>query len=91
MEMCNDIGGAIMDKLSKLLGVINLLLWTSLLISIIFLNLDTSTLKEFAAGATFVVIISIGFDLLSDGKERIKKEALVKRIYEFIGKEKQGE
>ncbi|NRT32632.1 hypothetical protein OD350_24835 [Clostridium beijerinckii] len=80
-----------MDKVTKWIGVINLLLWTCLLISIISLNLDNNTLKEFAAGATLVVIIGIGFDLLSDRKERIKKEALVKRIYDFIGKEKQGE
>ena len=80
-----------MDRLNKWLGIINLFLWTCMFISIIFLNLDTNTLKEFAAGATFVVIIGIGFDLLSDRKERIKKEALMKRIYDFIGEEKRGE
>ncbi|NRT34124.1 hypothetical protein BJV38_003290 [Clostridium beijerinckii] len=63
-----------MDKLNKLLGVINLLLWTSLFISIIFLNLDTNTLKEFAAGSTFVVVADIVLDIL---ESRGKRKAII--------------
>ncbi len=66
-----------MNKLSKLLGVINLLLWTCFLISIIFLNLDTSTLKEFAAGATFVVMADIVLDILESRGKRIKRKAII--------------
>jgi|GEM_PF-3179988 len=86
-----------MVKFNKWLGIANFILWTGLLISVIFLNLNANALKEIAVMSTFVVVIDLLFDMLGNRDERIRREANLKLLCEIedefkkLIEEKQGD
>lgn len=80
-----------MNKFTKVLNIVTLGAWIAVFLEAIFQDLNAYALREIAIVSSFVVIMDLIFEMLGNREERIKKEALVKRIYDFIGKEKQGD
>ena len=80
-----------MNNVMKYIGIMNLLLWISMFMSVNFLDLSNSALKNIAGSATFVVILTVMLDVWEDRQERTKKEAINEEMLEFIEKEKQGD
>lgn len=86
-----------MSKFNKILAIANLILWTSLFISLFVMNYNANCLKDIGILSTFIVVIDLIFDLLGSRKAKIKREAKVELISEIEGefnkriKEKQGE
>lgn len=93
-----------MNKLSKILAIlteflatVNLILYTSLFISLFFIDYDANSLRYFAILSTFIVLMDLIFDLLGSRKTKIKRKAKIEMIYEIENefnkriKEKQGE
>lgn len=63
-----------MNKLSKILAILNLILWTALFISLFFIDYYANELKYFAMGSMLIVEMGIAFDLLGIKNVRIKIE-----------------
>lgn len=63
-----------MSKLSKILAIANLILWTALFISLFFIDYYANELRYFAMGSMLIVEMGIVFDLLGIKDVRIKIE-----------------
>ena len=79
-----------MDKFNKWLGKINFILWTGLLISVVFLNYNANGLKSIAIGATFIVVVDIFFDMLENRDKRIKRKVTLEYVVNELDNDKQG-
>jgi len=79
-----------MNKLNKYLGIINLILWTVLFISLFFIDYNFLQLKRLAIGSTFIVVMDIFFDMLENRDKRIKRKIILEYMVNELDNDKQG-
>lgn len=79
-----------MNRVNKYLGIANLILWTSLFISLFFIDYNILQLKHMCIGATFIVGMDVFLDMLGNGDKKTKRKVML----EYMANEsddKQGE